>query len=78
MKLRFFGRLRDAVGVAEFDSAVPPHVVDSEAMRHWIGAEHPALLEPSVRIAIDDVLATVAVPIEGATEAAFLPPVSGG
>lgn len=78
MKLRFFGRLRDAVGAAEFDRAVPPHIADSEALRHWIGAEYPVLLEPSVRIAIDDVLATVAVPIGGATEAAFLPPVSGG
>ena len=78
MKLRFFGRLRDAVGAPEFERAVPPHIVDSEAMRRWIGAEYPVLLDPSVRIAIDDVLATQTVPIDGAAEAAFLPPVSGG
>ena len=78
MRLRFFGRLRDAVGAGEFERAVPPHIADSEAMRRWIGEEYPALLDPSVRIAIDDVLAMGAVPIEGATEAAFLPPVSGG
>ena len=78
MKLRFFGRLRDAVGADEFDRPVPQHIADSEAMRRWIGAEYPVLLDPSVRIAIDDVLASRAVPIDGASEAAFLPPVSGG
>ena len=78
MRLRFFGRLRDTIGAAEFVRSVPPHIIDSEALRRWIGEEYPALLEPSVRIAIDDVLASRAVPIEGASEAAFLPPVSGG
>ena len=78
MKLSFFGRLRDAVGADELERAVPPHIADSEAMRRWIGEEYPALLDPSVRIAIDDVLAVRAMPIAGASEAAFLPPVSGG
>lgn len=58
--------------------AVPPQIVDSEAMRRWLGEQYPALLDPSVRIAIDDVLATGATPLAGAAEAAFLPPVSGG
>ena len=78
MKLSFFGRLRDAVGAGECERAVPPHIVDSEAVRRWIGAEYPVLLEPTVRIAIDDVLASRAAPIQGASEVAFLPPVSGG
>ena len=78
MKLRFFGRLRDAVGAEQFDRALPSHIVDSEAMRRWLGEQYPALLDPSVRIAIDDVLATGATPLAGASEAAFLPPVSGG
>ena len=78
MKLSFFGRLRDAVGAAELERTVLPHVTDSEEIRRWIGADYPALLDPSVRIAIDDVLAACSVPIEGASEVAFLPPVSGG
>ena len=76
--MRFFGRLRDAAGADEIERDVPPQVVDSEAMRQWLGAEFPAWLEPTVRIAIDDVLTTRAVPIAEASEAAFLPPVSGG
>ena len=78
MTLRFFGRLRDSVGVSHMMLAVPPHIADSDALRRWIGKQYPALLDPSVRIAIDDVLATHAVPIASANEAAFLPPVSGG
>jgi molybdopterin synthase sulfur carrier subunit len=77
MKLRFFGRLRDAVsGQMEVD--VPRDVTDSEQLRAWLGREYPALLDPSVRIALDDRMLVAATPIAGAREVAFLPPVSGG
>jgi molybdopterin converting factor small subunit len=78
MRFLFFGRLRDAVGASEIEAALPPTVTDSEALRQWVGAEHPAVLEPTVKIALDDVLTTGAAPLAGVTEAAFLPPVSGG
>jgi hypothetical protein len=39
---------------------------------------HPAILEPTVRIALDDALIAGPVALEGVAEAAFLPPVSGG
>lgn len=47
-------------------------------MRLWIGRQYPALLEPTVRIALDDVVTAGTVPIADVTEVAFLPPVSGG
>ena len=78
MKLTFFGRLREAVGAGEVDRSPPTNVVDCESLRVWIGAEFPALLDPKVRIAIDDVIASGAAPIKGVREVAFLPPVSGG
>ena len=78
MRLTFFGRLRDEVGAGEIERFPPANVVDCEALRVWIGAEFPALLDLKVRIAIDDVIATGAVPIAGARDMAFLPPVSGG
>ncbi len=78
MKLRFYGRLRDAVGNGEIDRAVPAGIADSEALRHWLGAEFPALLEPSVRIAIDGRIAAGPMPIRGDGTADFLPPMSGG
>ena len=78
MRLTFFGRLREAAGAAEIERDVPTDVTDSEALRAWIGGEFPELLDPKVRIALDDMVANGAMPIAGVAEAAFLPPVSGG
>jgi len=78
MKLRFFGRLRDAVGAGEIDCSVPSDITDSDALRAWIGGQYPDLIDYKVRIAVDDVLATCPVSIVGVKEVAFLPPVSGG
>ena len=47
-------------------------------MRLWIGEEYPDLLDPTVRIAIDNQVVRGPAPIDGAAEVAFLPPVSGG
>ena len=77
LKLRFFGRLRDAIG-SELDVEVPRNVTDSEQLRAWLGREHPALLDAAVRIALDDRILVNATPIDRAREIAFLPPVSGG
>ena len=78
MRLTFFGRLREAVGASEIDRSPTANIVDSESLRTWIGAEFPELLDPKVRIALDDVIASGAVSIAGVREVAFLPPVSGG
>lgn len=78
MKLVFFGRLRDAIGRHEMDCSVPANVGNSESLRQWISGDYPVLLDPKVRIALDNVLISGAVPIAGVAEVAFLPPVSGG
>ena len=78
MKLTFFGRLRDEVGVGEIDCSPPTNVIDSESLRLWIGEQHPALLDPKVRIALDNALVNGPAPIAGVAEVAFLSPVSGG
>ena len=78
MKLTFFGRLRDAMGTHELECSVPTTVADSESLRMWIGVEHPALLDTTVRIALDDAIVSGTAPIAGVREVAFLPPVSGG
>ncbi len=79
MKLRFFGRLRDAIGTGEVDVDVPRDVTDSDALRTWVGSAYPALLDPSVRLALDDdMVISDCQPLGAAREAAFLPPVSGG
>ena len=78
MKLRFFGRLRDALGTSEVEVDVPANVTDSETLRTWLGSDYPALLDPSVRLALDDTVVAGRQPLGTAREAAFLPPVSGG
>ena len=78
MRLAFFGRLRETIGAGELDRSPPANVVDSESLRVWIGAEFPDLLDPKVRIALDNVVVGDAALIAGVAEAAFLPPVSGG
>jgi molybdopterin synthase sulfur carrier subunit len=77
MRVRFFGRLRDAIG-DELDVDVPARITDCEALRQWLALDHPALLDPGVRIALDDRMAVGPAPLSGIKEAAFLPPVSGG
>jgi molybdopterin converting factor subunit 1 len=77
MKVRFFGRLRDAIG-DEILVDVPPRITDSDALRHWLARDHPALLDPTVKIALDDRILVAAAPLDGVREIAFLPPVSGG
>ena len=78
MRLTFFGRLRDEIGRGKVERSVPANIVDSESLRAWIGTEYPALLDATVRIALDNVLTTGPAPIAGVAEVAFLPPVSGG
>lgn len=77
MKVRFFGRLRDAIG-DEIDVDVPPRITDSDALRDWLARDHPALADRAVKIALDDRILVVAAPLDGANEISFLPPVSGG
>jgi molybdopterin converting factor small subunit len=78
MRLVFYGRLRDAVGTHEVDVSPPANIADSESLRLWIGNDRPAVLDPAVRIALDDVVVSGPAPIADVREIAFLPPVSGG
>jgi sulfur-carrier protein len=77
MKLSFFGRLRDAVG-DELMLDLPPHLVTTDDLRAFLGDRHPTLLDPAVKIALDDQILVASAPLAGAREIAFLPPVSGG
>ena len=78
MKLRFFGRLRHLAENGERDFELPPAIESTEGLRASLGRDHPELLDPLVRIAIDDRLSHADEPLGDAREIAFLPPVSGG
>jgi len=77
-QLLFFGRLRDSVGTGALTAVLPDHVRDTDDLRAWIGAEHPELLDSSIRIAVNAELGPGKAPVGDRDEIAFLPPVSGG
>lgn len=77
-QLLFFGRLRDSVGTDALTAALPDHVRDTEGLRAWLGAEHPELLDSTIRIAVNAELGPGRVPVGDRDEIAFLPSVSGG
>jgi molybdopterin synthase sulfur carrier subunit len=74
----FFGRLREALGAGELAAALPDGVSDTESVRAWLGGDHPVLLDPSVRIAVNAEIGHGNAPIADGDEIAFMPPMSGG
>jgi molybdopterin synthase sulfur carrier subunit len=74
LRITFFGRLRDAAPAGP----VPPGVRDTGALRAWLAADRPELLDPSIRIAVNDEIVLGERPLGGDDEIAFLPPMSGG
>jgi len=74
----FLGRLRETVGTGVLDVTLPEGVRDAESLRDWLGRDHPALREPSIRIAVNAELHPGSAPLAERDEIAFLPPVSGG
>lgn len=78
MKIVFLGRLADAAGERERRVDAPPGIRDVEALRAWLGEQVPALLDPSVRVVVNAVLAHRGQAVAAVDEIAFFPPVSGG
>jgi molybdopterin converting factor subunit 1 len=79
VKVRLFARLRDLVGSAEIDQAVPEGATIATV---WDGlvSQHPALADYSraVSCARNDDFSRMQAPVRDGDEIAFLPPVSGG
>ena len=78
MKVVFLGRLADAVGERERNLDLPPEIADVDALRGWLGEQIRALLDPTVRVIVNNVLAHRGQAIAADDEVAFFPPVRGG
>ena len=78
MKILFLGRLADVAGARERTIEPPLGLTDIDALRAWLGKDLPALLDASVRVIVNDVLAHPGQAITVNDEVAFFPPVSGG
>jgi molybdopterin synthase sulfur carrier subunit len=79
----YFARLREALGTASEQLALPPAVRDLEGLRALLVARGGAWekeLAPgkAVRAAVNQAMAGGDVPVADGDEVAFFPPVTGG
>ena len=81
VKVIYFGRLSDVTGTDEETLELPEQISTAGALRNWLDLRFEsdgALLEPTVRIAINSEICFDETPIGHANELAFMPPVGGG
>ena len=80
-KILYFGRLSDVTGTSEEMLNIPPEIETAGALREWLDLRFDAsgaLLDPTVRIAINSEITFDTAPGSNAAEIAFMPPVGGG
>jgi molybdopterin converting factor subunit 1 len=83
VRILYFAWLRERVGVAEEDVALPAGVATLGALIDWLGARDErharALADPRlVRAAVNQDFADRDAPLHAGDEVAFFPPVTGG
>ncbi|MEM7662697.1 MAG: MoaD/ThiS family protein [Pseudomonadota bacterium] len=80
-RILYFGKLTDLTGKSEETEAPPSSIADTTSLRQWIDNIYDgggALLDATIRIAVDNEIVAEPAPIVGAAEIAFMPPVGGG
>ena len=83
MKLLYFAWVRERIGLAEEEVALPAGLATVADLLDWLATRSPghaaALADRSaVRVGVDQAFAGMDAPIEGASEVAIFPPVTGG
>jgi sulfur-carrier protein len=83
VKVRYFAWLRERVGCAEEEIALPPHVDTVGDLVGWLKARGPEFEGAFenvgvVRAALDHTHASLDTPLGRAREVAFFPPMTGG
>lgn len=77
----YFGRLEDVLGLKSEQRDLPGEMTSTTALRTWLDECHNAggaLLEASVRVAINNQIVADPAPVSNTDEIAFMPPVGGG
>ncbi|MEL7452653.1 MAG: MoaD/ThiS family protein [Pseudomonadota bacterium] len=80
-EILYFGKLQDITGFNRETRQMPADVTDTIALRKWLDqrfASAGLLLEPTVRIAINSVIASEPADVCNSDEIALMPPVGGG
>lgn len=77
----YFGRLSDVIGTGVETVDIPADITDTAALRRWLDTRmkaEGALLEKSVRLAVNSEIVIDPHPVANGDEIAFMPPVGGG
>lgn len=83
MRLVYFARVREAIGVDGEDRELPEHVLTVGDCMEWLSAESANYVaafaaRDSLRYALDQQMVREGAALEGAKELAIFPPVTGG
>jgi sulfur-carrier protein len=78
IRILYFGRLAEAVGVRQAELELAEGDTLLETVRQQLVSSHPALDDPTIRVAVNQTLANENLTINDGDELAFFPPVSGG
>jgi len=80
-KILYFGRLSDITGISEETLDLPSDIASAGQLRSWLDHRFEtdgALLDQTIRIAINSEITFDTASLVGAQEIAFMPPVGGG
>ena len=80
-KILYFGRLSDLTGKTDELLTLPQDINSAGQLRTWLDNRFKtdgALLDPTVRIAINSEIILDTAPLNDADEIALMPPVGGG
>jgi sulfur-carrier protein len=83
MRILYFAWVRQRTGVGEEEIDVPPNVATVGDLMEWMKGRHEGFAAAfsdarAIRAAVDHQHVTLDHPLEGASEVAFFPPVTGG
>ncbi len=78
LKLLYFAAVREKIGLAGEDIALPPAIANLAALRAHLAIRHPILAQQSVKAAVNQQFAGPETPVYPGDEVAFFPPVTGG
>ena len=80
-RIFYFGRLSDLTGISEERLDIPSNIVTAGQLKSWLDRRFEAsgaLVDQTIRIAIDSEIVLDNVSLNGAREIALMPPVGGG
>lgn len=81
VRILYLGRLSDVTGLTQEELSLPENLMTTGELRAWLDNRfdaNGALLEPSVRVALDSEFVFDRDSVLAAREIAFMPPVGGG